>query len=108
MAMGFTSIAAFLRNTEGEIMGGVTGKAYWGWLHIEFLWVEFSLRKNGYGGSLLCGAESEARNQGCKYATLDTFSFQAKGFYEKLGYEVFGTLQGYTGEQERYYLRKGL
>ena len=39
---------------------------------------------------------------------LDTFEFQALGFYQKQGYEIFGTLEGYCKKYERYYLRKKL
>ena len=108
MVMGFASIAAFLRADDDRIIGGVTGKAYWDWLHIEFLWVSSEVRGRGHARSLMNNIEAEAKNQGCKYVTLDTFSFQARGFYEKIGYEVFGKLENYAGKNERYYLRKAL
>ena len=52
--------------------------------------------------------EAEAIRRGCKGAYLDTFSYQARPFYEKLGYEVFGTLDDYPTGHQRFYMRKRL
>ena len=62
----------------------------------------------GTGRRILIAAEEEALRRGCRYAWLDTFSFQARGFYEKLGYSVFGTLEDYPAGHSRYFLRKTL
>src|SRR5512139_2371965 len=73
-----------------EIMGGVVAAIYWDWLYIDLMWLKEELRGCGYGSRLLRLAEYEARKRGAKHAFLDTFSFQAPGFYEKYGYQVFG------------------
>ena len=65
-------------------------------------------RGQGTGRRILIAAEEEAVRRGCRYAWLDTFSFQARGFYEKLGYSVFGTLEDYPAGHSRYFLRKTL
>jgi hypothetical protein len=52
-------------------------------------------------------AEGRAVERGCHSAWVDTFSFQAPGFYRKLGYEVFGELD-YPPEHKRFFLRKRL
>ncbi len=50
----------------------------------------------------------EAARRGCRYAWLDAFSFQARGFYEKLGYTVLGTLEDSPPGHSRYFLKKNL
>ena len=53
-------------------------------------------------------AEEIARDRGCVAAVLDTFEFQARPFYERLGYVRFATLEGYPPGYRQYYLRKTL
>lgn len=101
-------LSAYVRTDEGVIVAGLVGKTYWKWLHIEYLWVSESLRGQQLGTQLVLGAEQEAINRGCVGSTLDTFSFQALGFYQKLGYSLVGTLSGYTGNHQRHYLGKNL
>ena len=76
-------------------------------LFIEWLWIDDAAR-GGTGRDVMALAESHAVIQGCTKAHLDTFNFQARGFYEKLGYTVFGTLEYPNGGVERYYMRKNL
>jgi len=52
--------------------------------------------------------EQAARQRGCQYAHLDTFSFQARPFYEDLGYTVFGTLDDYPPGHQRFFMQKAL
>jgi len=104
----FEELSVFQRSDNGEILGGLTGKTFWGWLHIEYLWVSELERGRKVGSQIILAAESEAIKRGCIGSTLDTFSFQALGFYEKLGYSLVGKLSGYLGEHERFYLQKKL
>jgi GNAT superfamily N-acetyltransferase len=97
-----------LRGPDQEIVGGVIGATHWEWLHIDLMWVEQELRGRGYGHRLLVAAEDEARQRGAKNAYLDTFSFQAPGFYKRHGYEVFGELRDFPTGHQRYYLAKQL
>jgi hypothetical protein len=53
-------------------------------------------------------AEREALARGCKHAWLDTYEFQARGFYEKLGYRCFGELDDYPTGFSRYFMQKAL
>jgi hypothetical protein len=53
-------------------------------------------------------AEDEGRRRGCKYAYLDTLSFQARPFYEKHGWEVFATQDDYPLGHTRWFLKKTL
>ena len=104
----FQLLSAYFRTNEREILAGLTGKTFWDWLHIEYLWVAEGERGRGLGSQLVLAAEAEAVARGCIGSTLDTFSFQALGFYEKLGYEVIGSLSGYAGTHTRFYLQKKL
>jgi GNAT superfamily N-acetyltransferase len=88
--------------------GGLIGETYWNWLHIELLWLEEGLRGRGYGQRLVIMAEDEARRRGMKHAYLNTFSFQAPDFYERLGYQRFGTLEDFPPGHKRHYYRKDL
>ena len=103
-----TSFTILLRDPGGEVVGGLLAEVYWGWLHVDALWVTDSLRGRGYGAKLMTTAEQEAVARGCNSAFLDTFSFQALPFYERLGYEVFGELVDFPPGHGRYFLRKSL
>ena len=99
-------LAVLLRDPCGEIVGGLWGKTGYGWLFIEFLSVPESLRGQDLGTKLMMSAEREARQRGCIGAWLTTFSFQAQGFYEKLGYSLLGQLDESPGANVRLFLRK--
>ena len=102
------SVCFVLLGPDEDVVGGVIGATYWDWLHVDLMWIKDELRGRGYGHQLLTLAEDEARRRGAKHAHLDTFSFQAPGFYEKHGYRVFGQLQGFPAGHQRYFLTKEL
>ena len=97
-----------LYNEDEEVLGGVIGSTYWNWLEIHLMWVREDLRGQGYGERLLTLAEEEGQRRGANAVFLDTFSFQAPGFYEKYGYEVFGTLSEFPEGHQRFYMSKRL
>lgn len=97
-----------LRDAEGTIVGGAACEVRWHWLFVDLLWVHDDLRGQGHGTRLLAAAEGEARRRGCTKAHLDTISFQARPFYEKLGWRLFGTLEDYPPGHTRYFLQKDL
>lgn len=99
-------LAILIRDANSEIVGGLLGETHWGWLFISHLWVAQSLRGQGYGREIMLKAEQEAKKRNCGHAWLDTFSFQALGFYERLGYQIFGVLEDYPQEHKRYFLHK--
>jgi GNAT superfamily N-acetyltransferase len=96
------------RDSAGVVVGGILGHTRWRWLYIAKLWVDDGARGQGLGTRLLAAAEDLARSRGCTDVSLDTFDYQARPFYEKLGYELFGTLEGYPPGSRQYYLRKRL
>jgi len=97
-----------LKAPDGEVVGGVIAATYWNWLYIDLMWLKEEVRGQGYGRKLLQLAEEEGRRRGATHAHLDTFSFQAPGFYQKQGYEVFGELKDFPPGHTRYYLVKEL
>jgi GNAT superfamily N-acetyltransferase len=99
-------VQIFLRDERGEIVGGLLGHIRWRWLYVAKLWIDAAHRGAGHGLELMAAAESHARSRGCIGAYLDTFEYQARPFYEKLGYTVFGTLEGYPPDYRQYHLAK--
>ena len=97
-----------LRGERGDALGGVLGQLWGGWLQVSHLWVAEAARGVGHGTRLLENAEAYARSRSAVGATLETFSFQARPFYERLGYQVFGTLDGYPPGHIKFFLRKAL
>jgi GNAT superfamily N-acetyltransferase len=103
-----TPLCIVLKSPAGEVMGGLIGDTYYDWLNISLMFVKEELRGQGYGERLLSRAEEEARSRGVKNVFLDTFSFQAPGFYQKLGYRTFGELPDFPPGHTRYFLTKQL
>ena len=97
-----------LGDDDGQIVGGLWGRTVWQWLYVELLFVPEPLRRQGIGTDMLQRAEVEAVKRGCRNAWLDTFAFQARGFYERLGYSCFGELTDYPPGFSRYFMKKAL
>ena len=101
-------IGVFLEDEIDRKLAGLTGETFGNWLCIQFLFVSEQLRGQGIGSKLLEAAEEEARQRGCKYAFVDTFSFQAPAFYKKRGYREVFTLEEYPYTGKRHYYTKEL
>ncbi|MBJ7221993.1 MULTISPECIES: GNAT family N-acetyltransferase [unclassified Brenneria] len=95
-----------VKDDTGAIVAGLVARTWWGGLEVQYLWVDEKHRKSGLGRQLMQKAEEEALRRGCHLAYVDTFSFQARGFYEKLGYREYGNLPGYAHKHTRHYLAK--
>ncbi|PIG95492.1 GNAT family N-acetyltransferase [Gloeocapsopsis sp. IPPAS B-1203] len=104
----FRQLTVFLRDEDDNLVGGLVGSTYWQWLYVDVFWINETYRGGGCGTSLLAAAEQEAVKRGCQYAYLDTFSFQAPEFYQKLGYTVFGELPDFPEGHSRFFLKKVL
>lgn len=90
----------------GKVVGGLYGIDGYGWAFVKYLAIPDEYRGQGLGSRLIEEAEAIARARGYLGVWLDTFEFQAKPFYEKLGYEVFGQLEGGSNAIPRYFLKK--
>ena len=99
-------VAVLLKDSQGQTIGGLWGKTLYDWMFVEFLVVPEAMRGHDFGTSLMREAEAVAMARGCVGAWLTTFNFQAQGFYERLGYEVFGELERSPGDCVRIFMRK--
>jgi GNAT superfamily N-acetyltransferase len=99
---------AVLARQGGTVVAGAIGFTHSGWLCVQYLWVDNHRRGTGLGRDILTQAEAEGRRRGCHAVWLDTFSFQAPGFYEKLGYQEFGRLDDFPPGHSRHFLWKPL
>ena len=91
-----------------RVCGGLMGNINRGWMFVSTLAVEADLRGQGWGEKLIGQAEDLARSRGCSGIWLDTFNYQAPGFYEKIGFSEFGRLPNYPDDQIRYFFKKEL
>jgi GNAT superfamily N-acetyltransferase len=96
----------YLRNENEEILGGLLGDIWGGWLHIKIVWVAEPVRGRGHARAMVAAAEDYAIRRGCRGAHLETFSFQARPLYEKLGYVVFGELPDYPPGHTEFFMKK--
>ena len=107
--IGDGRILSFLiRDDRAEIIAGLYG---WTWgtaCEIRYLWVRKDMRQQGYGKALMVAAEREAVSRGCGLIVLDTHSFQAPQFYQRLGFDIIGSHPDYPRGHFKLYLRKPL
>ena len=101
-------IAIFLRDKQHQMVAGGSGWLWGECLEIDYVWVKETLRGQGIGKRLLITIEEAAIERGCRQITLETFSFQAPEFYQKLGYNIFGVIEGFGNRFRKYYMQKRL
>lgn len=107
--MAFETVGILLRDpVTQEVVGGLYGKISYGWMFIELLSIPDEMRTQGAGTRLMNAAEDLARQRGCGGIWLDTFSFQAPGFYRKLGFSEFGHIADYPAGHQRHFFLKRL
>jgi GNAT superfamily N-acetyltransferase len=97
-----------VRNDRGRILGGTILQSYWKETYVELLWLSAQARRQGYGRLLIQEAERRARRRGSRLIHLNTYSFQAPGFYEKLGFRRFGGMAGSPAGASRHFYVKDL
>ena len=111
-AVGFeieaTPLNYVVRDAPGNICGGIIARTYTDTLYFDTVWISEALRGKGVGHEMMTKAEAEARKRGARHAWLATLSWQARPFYEKLGYRVFGQMPVMDGKHVRYFMQKDL
>lgn len=101
-------LAVIVRGENGALLAGISGYTAWGWLYVQWLWVDESLRGQQMAGRMLVAAEEEAQARGCHSAWIDTFNPVAEKAYTRQGYEVFGELPDFPIGRTRKFLKKRL
>ena len=96
------------RSETGTILGGLVMQSWWKESFVEVLWLSERARGQGLGRELVAQAELRARRRGSKLLHLNTYSFQAPRFYEKLGFHCIGKMSGSPKGESRFYYVKRL
>ncbi|MEO8059615.1 MAG: GNAT family N-acetyltransferase [Burkholderiales bacterium] len=104
----YRGLAIEVRDEQGSTIGGLWGGTSYEWLFIQLLVIPETLRGQGIGRRVMSMAEAEATSRACSAVWLDTFEFQARSFYERLGYTCFGQLENYPKGFARYFMQKSL
>ncbi len=101
------TFSVVIKDQNEKLLGCVMVSFMWNGMSIQSLWVEDAVRGQGLGKKLMTMAEEEGIKRGCALAYTDTFTWQAPGFYEKLGYKIYGKLEGFPeGNALSYYSKK--
>ena len=104
----YERLSIIIKNESNNIVAGILSKIYLKSNFVEVFWIDESIRRMGLGSKLLSEIERISKDKGCSFIHLDTFSFQALGFYKKHGYSVFAAIEDYPDDIKRYYLKKFL
>lgn len=100
------AINLFVRDESNVIYGGVLVNCWGRWAHVDFLWISEVARRQGLGSKLLDMAHERAREFGCIGAYLETFTFQARPFYERFGYKVVGEVEDFPPGHTYFFMAK--
>ena len=99
-------LAVFVRNTAGELLGGICAWTWGSCMEVEYAWLDERVRGSGIGREIIQKLEETAAARGCTVSVVDTYSFQAPNFYHKMGYEVIAEIDGYPDDVKKFILRK--
>ena len=98
---------ASISDEAGRLVAGVSGHTWGGCCTIVLLWVHESIRGTGVGRALMQAAEAEAIRRHCHQIVLTTHSFQAPGFYERLGFRRLATVPNNPiGHEDFIYIKQ--
>lgn len=94
------------RDSDDKLIGGVSGVTIYQNFLINTVWVDEAYRGSGLGSKLMMQAETEAKQRDCLVAQLDTLSFQAPVFYQKMGFDIVGTVPAFSKSPGRFFMMK--
>ena len=100
-------LASAARDAQGQLLGGAVGRTWGQCCELQQLWVAPTHRHQGLATQLMQAFEAHAAQRGCQVFYLETWSFQALGFYQGLGYEVKLAIAGFGPGLVKYSLVKG-
>lgn len=104
--MDYLPLNFHIKNKEGIVIAGINSFTCWQMLYISEFYIADEYRRQGLGTLLLTRVEQDAKAQGSLISQTDTFDWQAKDFYLKKGYEVFGMIDNCPEGHKRFYLKK--
>jgi GNAT superfamily N-acetyltransferase len=102
------SFIIYIKNYKLDIIAGLTGFYKGKYARVDLFWVDKAVRHQGLGKRLILKLEEFCKIKGCCYIQLETFDFQARPFYEKLGFECIGTVSKWVEDRDCYFMRKTL
>lgn len=91
-----------------EFVGAIVVQLFWGQLHIKYLFVEEKYRGQGIARQLMAHALDFGKKRGCQFAFVETMNFQAPEFYQKMGFVIEFSREGYAKNTTFHYLKKSL
>ena len=97
-----------LRDSESDVRGGILASINYDVLVLEDVFIQENCRAGGHGARMMALAEEEGLRRGARLAVVSTFNWQARPFYEKLGYAVYAQLPYNEGRYTLYSLKKSL
>lgn len=97
-----------IKDQKQNVLGGISGTTFYGSLYVDSLWIDFSLRHQGWGTKLMKESEKIGKERGAKFATVNTMDWEALPFYQKLGYSIEFIREGYDNNSKMFMLRKAL
>jgi len=109
LVTGFADYSAayfFLRDGAKRIRGALLAYVWAKWLHVDVFWLEEDIRRQGWGTKMLEAAHKVGRENGADAAWLDTFSWQARPFYERFGYEAVFEVPDFPPGHSRIFMVK--
>lgn len=104
----FDPVAFIARTKNGQFAGAVVGELFWGTFHIKYVYVVKEYRGQKIASELVEKALKYSKENKCSFAFVETMSFQALDFYQKLGFQLEYTRAGYAHGAFFHYLRKDL
>lgn len=100
------TFSILLKDSNGILKGVVVASILWNGMHIDTLWVDVTIRNQKWGSKLMKLVEKEGRSRGATVAYTDTFTWQAPGFYEKMGYSLYGKIDNFPPGNSLSYFSK--
>jgi len=95
-------LACFARLPTGELVGGAIARTWGRCCEVREVWVDEAHRGRGVGSRLVRALEARAAERGCRTFYLETWTFQARAFYERLGYAVHLAIEGHAPGIAKY------
>lgn len=96
----------FIAYDEGRVIGGAIGFIQYNWYFLDLLYVDSEYRGQDIGTKLIKEIENLAKNEKLTGIRMETWDFQAKEFYKKMGYEVYATIEDCPPGTVDNFLRK--